>query len=86
MAQHHDLADRTESPRRFHLFLATLFDKLLSVLLRVPCAFGTVGEDEMVDDASIGGPLRQRSTALKFSIVGMGHDGQSARGGGEVSR
>ena len=52
--------------------------------MRIPRSLGSVGADQVVDDASTLGPLRQRRPASEFDVVGMSADRQCRRRHGEV--
>ena len=53
---------------------------------RVPRALRTVRADEVVDDASGGGPLGERAAGAELDVVGVGADGQTPTTGTARSR
>ena len=86
MTEHDDLAGRPKPTGCFHLFRSAQFNEFFGVLVGVPGSFGTVGQNEMVDDATCGGPFGKSAATLKFSIVRMGDDDESARWSWKVTR
>jgi hypothetical protein len=86
MTEHDDLASRPEPTGGFHLFGSAQFNEFFRVLVGIPGSFGAVGQNEMIDDTSSGGPFGKSAAALKLSIVGMGNDDERARRSRDVAR
>ena len=86
MAEHDDLASRAKPTGSFHLFGSAKFNEFFGVLVGIPCSFGPVGQNEMIDDTTSSGPFGKSAATLKFGIVRMGNDDERARRSGKVTR
>lgn len=76
LVEEDDFAERSETSSRFTLFISASRDESVDIGLGIPRSFGTIGQDEVMDQAASLSPLGESSSTSEFDVIGVSADSE----------
>lgn len=77
LVEEDDFALCSQSTGGFTLFVAASRDKSLDIGIGVPCSFGSIRQDQVMDEAASLCPFGQSPAASEFDVIGVRADSES---------